>query len=86
MDVRACQAVPYGGETEKCVDLCDEMSLWFSHGDYVRRAMDLKKSTDRSQRDSRKIITRRKKILLQKIRQRLWLRKLSRRKKQPQRR
>lgn len=31
------------GDAEKCVDLCDEMSLWFSHGEFVRRAMDLKK-------------------------------------------
>lgn len=31
------------GKEEKCVDLCDEMSLWFSHGKYVRKAMDLKK-------------------------------------------
>lgn len=31
------------GDEENCVDLCDEMSLWFSHGKYVRKAMDLKK-------------------------------------------
>jgi hypothetical protein len=31
------------GDTEKCVELCDEMSLWFSHGKYVKLAMDLKK-------------------------------------------
>ncbi|MBR3644965.1 MAG: hypothetical protein IKN54_00970 [Lachnospiraceae bacterium] len=31
------------GYVDKCVDLCDEMSLWFSHGKYVRRALDLKK-------------------------------------------
>lgn len=31
------------GYVDKCIDLCDEMSLWFSHGKYVRRALDLKK-------------------------------------------
>lgn len=31
------------GESDKCVDLCDEMSLWFSTGEYVRKALDLKK-------------------------------------------
>lgn len=31
------------GEEEKCVDMCDEISLWFSDGKYVVKAMDLKK-------------------------------------------
>ncbi len=30
-------------DKEKCVDICDEISLWFSEGKYVFRAMDLKK-------------------------------------------
>lgn len=30
------------GETEKCVDICDEISLWFSEGKYVNKAMELK--------------------------------------------
>lgn len=30
------------GDEEKCVDLCDEMSLWFAEGKYVARAMELK--------------------------------------------
>lgn len=32
------------GDKEKCVDICDEISLWFSEGKYVFRAMDLKKT------------------------------------------
>lgn len=31
------------GDEEKCVALCDEISLWFSEGKYVSKAMDLKK-------------------------------------------
>lgn len=31
------------GEGEKCVNMCDEISLWFAEGKYVVRAMDLKK-------------------------------------------
>ena len=31
------------GDSEKCVDICDEMSLWFADGKYVTKAMDLKK-------------------------------------------
>ena len=31
------------GDEEKCVDMCDEISLWFSDGKYVVKAMDLKK-------------------------------------------
>lgn len=30
------------GDTEKCLDLCNEMILWFSDGKYVLRALDLK--------------------------------------------
>ena len=30
------------GETQKCVDACDELILWFSEGKYVTKAMDLK--------------------------------------------
>lgn len=30
------------GETQKCIDACDELILWFSEGKYVTRAMDLK--------------------------------------------
>lgn len=30
------------GDTEKCVDMCDEISLWFSKGKYVAKAMELK--------------------------------------------
>ena len=32
------------GDTEKCVELCDEMGLWFSEGRYIKKAMELKKS------------------------------------------
>lgn len=28
---------------EKCVNMCDEISLWFAEGKYVVKAMDLKK-------------------------------------------
>lgn len=31
------------GEGEKCVNMCDEISLWFAEGKYVVKAMDLKK-------------------------------------------
>ncbi|WP_461883755.1 tetratricopeptide repeat protein [Fusicatenibacter sp.] len=30
------------GETQKCVDACNELILWFSEGKYVTKAMDLK--------------------------------------------
>lgn len=30
------------GEKEKCLDLCNEMVLWFSEGKYVMKALDLK--------------------------------------------
>ena len=32
------------GDTSKCVELCDEMGLWFSEGRYIKKAMELKKS------------------------------------------
>lgn len=31
------------GDEEKCVDMCDEISLWFAEGKYVVKAMELKK-------------------------------------------
>ena len=30
------------GDTEKCLDLCNEMVLWFREGKYVMKALDLK--------------------------------------------
>lgn len=30
------------GERDKCVDMCDEISLWFAEGKYVNKAMELK--------------------------------------------
>lgn len=30
------------GETEKCIDACDELILWFGEGIYVERALELK--------------------------------------------
>lgn len=30
------------GDTKKCLDLCDEMVLWFSDGKYLMKALDLK--------------------------------------------
>lgn len=30
------------GNTEKCLDLCNEMVIWFSDGKYVMKALDLK--------------------------------------------
>lgn len=30
------------GDQEKCVDMCDEISLWFSEGKYVLKALELK--------------------------------------------
>ena len=30
------------GDTEKCLNLCNEMVLWFSEGKYVMKALDLK--------------------------------------------
>ena len=30
------------GETQKCLDVCNEMILWFSEGKYVMKALDLK--------------------------------------------
>lgn len=30
------------GEIDKCVDMCDEISIWFSEGKYVNKAMELK--------------------------------------------
>ncbi|MCC8141415.1 MAG: hypothetical protein LIO56_02630, partial [Lachnospiraceae bacterium] len=32
------------GMREKCVETCDELILWFGDGDYVERALDLKRS------------------------------------------
>ncbi len=32
------------GDTAKCVELCDEMGLWFSEGRYIKKAMELKKT------------------------------------------
>ena len=31
------------GDEENCVDMCDEISLWFAEGKYVNKAMELKK-------------------------------------------
>lgn len=31
------------GENEKCINMCDEISLWFAQGKYVSKAEDLKK-------------------------------------------
>ena len=31
-----------GGLVEKCVDICDELILWFGEGKYVERALELK--------------------------------------------
>lgn len=31
------------GRMDECVDLCDEISLWFAEGKYVNKAMELKK-------------------------------------------
>ena len=31
------------GDEESCVDMCDEISLWFAEGKYVNKAMELKK-------------------------------------------
>ncbi|MFQ9514530.1 MAG: hypothetical protein ACLRZ9_01755 [Eubacterium sp.] len=31
------------GDEEKCVDICDEIGLWFSEGKYVIKAMELKR-------------------------------------------
>ncbi len=31
------------GEKQKCLDLCNEIILWFSEGKYVMKAYDLKK-------------------------------------------
>lgn len=30
------------GDKEKCIDMCDEISLWFSDGKYVAKAVELK--------------------------------------------
>lgn len=30
------------GKTEKCIDACDELILWFGDGPYVERALELK--------------------------------------------
>ena len=30
------------GEKQKCLDLCNEIILWFSEGKYVMKAYDLK--------------------------------------------
>lgn len=30
------------GEVDKCVDICDEIGLWFAEGKYVNKAMELK--------------------------------------------
>ena len=31
------------GDKQKCIDICDEICLWFAEGKYVFKAMDLKK-------------------------------------------
>ncbi|SHI46574.1 tetratricopeptide repeat protein [Parasporobacterium paucivorans] len=31
------------GQTEKCIELCDEIILWFNEGTYVDKAMELKR-------------------------------------------
>ena len=30
------------GKKDKCLDICDEINLWFSEGKYVKKASDLK--------------------------------------------
>ena len=39
-------AALYGqaGMREKCVETCDELILWFGEGEYVEKALDLKRS------------------------------------------
>ena len=34
------------GESEKCIDACDELILWFGDGIYVERALELKRSEE----------------------------------------
>ncbi|MCR4798647.1 MAG: hypothetical protein K5853_09445 [Lachnospiraceae bacterium] len=51
------------GKTDKCIDLCDEIILWFGDGPYVERALELKMlyhPLDRIQEDKYRQIQQRK--------------------------
>ena len=34
------------GDKEKCLELCNEIILWFNEGNYVMKAMDLKQASE----------------------------------------
>ena len=46
------------GEAEKCVDICDEISLWFAEGKYVHKALELKQRHAPLTESSRKNMTK----------------------------
>ena len=51
------------GEVNKCIDLCDEIILWFGDGPYVERALELKMlyhPLDKNQEDKYRLIQQKK--------------------------
>ncbi len=51
------------GEVDKCIDLCDEIILWFGDGPYVERALELKMlyhPLDKNQEDKYRLIQQKK--------------------------
>ena len=51
------------GDVEKCIDLCDEIILWFGDGPYVERALELKMlyhPLDKNQEDKYRLIKQKK--------------------------
>ena len=46
------------GEKEKCIDACDDLILWFSEGEYVLQAMELKKKFEPLNETQQAIYTR----------------------------
>ena len=46
------------GENEKCIDACDDLILWFSEGEYVLQAMELKKKYEPLNETQQAIYTR----------------------------
>ena len=51
------------GNVEKCIDLCDEIILWFGDGPYVERALELKMlyhPLDKNQEDKYRLIQQKK--------------------------
>ena len=43
MGLRVGKTLLQSRQKDKCLDICDEINLWFSEGKYVKKASDLKR-------------------------------------------